>query len=118
MAEFTNTLVSLNRGQVETELSLRLKDVVAAVRDTGKTGKLTFTLEVAKDKNDERLIRLSTDLKVKIPEPSRPANHFYIRDNRLISLDDAQMRLDLGPGSNPEPKTIELPESRVIEHKD
>src|SRR5689334_210632 len=107
MAEFSNTLNSLNAGQVETELSLHLKGLIAAVRDTGKSGKITLTLAVEQDKKDARLIRLSTDLNVKMPEQPRPVNIYYVRGNTLIALEDTQQRLDFG-APNPEPQVIQF----------
>jgi hypothetical protein len=117
MAEFTRTLAALNQGRIETDLSMSLKELVAAVRDTGKSGKITVTIEVAKDKTDARLIRISPDVKVKMPEVKPPANHFYLRENRLISIEDSQQQLDLGQPI-PEPNIITIPAAQQGERSE
>lgn len=113
MAEFSNTISALNEGQVETDLSIALKELVVAVRDTGKGGKIVFTIDIAKDRQDPRLIRILTDIKVKKPEPPRKGETFYLGNNgnTLISLDDTQIQLPFG-GPQPEPKFIDLPQQQ------
>ncbi len=117
MAEFTETLVKLNAGQVETDLSLHLKACITAVRDTGKQGKITLTITIDQDKKNERLISFTPDVKVKLPEPKRQASHFVLHDDTLISLEDTQMRLSFGPNAAPEPKRINVGngQTRAIE---
>lgn len=108
MAEFSNAVKLLAKGQVETELSTLLKALVAAVRDTGKSGKLSLTLDIAKDKRDQRLLRFSTDIKIKMPEIPPPATFFSCHENRLIDCDDVQRQLEFGPSDSSNHPCIEI----------
>jgi len=107
MAEFSNTVCALRNGQVELDLSAGLKDIVAGVRDTKRAGKLTLTIDIGLDKDDPRLIRIATGITIKKPERPPAPDTFYIRNNRLISIDDVQYQLQFGQEEH-EPKYIDV----------
>jgi hypothetical protein len=95
MAEFAHTITGLNNGQTETELSLRLKELVSAVSDTGKKGSLTLKLTVERNKKNAKLIEVTAEVAAKIPMPPPPSAAFLLHAGELIALEDTQMRLPL-----------------------
>jgi hypothetical protein len=109
MAEFTTTINGLSGGRVETELSMKLKELIEAVRDTGKKGSITLKLTVEQNKKNEKLIEISDEVTAKIPQPRRNASSFVLHEDQLILLEDTQLKLNLrqieGPVVEVEPAT-------------
>jgi len=95
LSEFTSTISGINQGHTETELSLRLKELVSAVSETGKKGKLVLTLVIERNKKNERLMEVTAEVKASIPTPPPPSAAFLLHAGELIALEDTQMRLPL-----------------------
>ena len=97
MAEFSKTLNAINQGATETDASLRLKELVAAVAETGKKGSITLKLTIEQNKKNKRLIEVTAEVKAMIPAPPPPTATYLVRDGVMLALEDTQMDLPLSP---------------------
>lgn len=83
------------RGRTHDELSTALHDLVARVKDTGKKGTVTLTVQVEPVKKDDRLVLVSDKLTLKLPEHDRPAGYWFIGEDGNLQRDDPnQMTFD------------------------
>jgi len=88
---FQETIVQINNGAAVAELSDALEKVVAAVRQTGKSGTITLTL-----KGTSNVLLIESQVKTKLPEPERGMTIFYAtEDNKLVRNDPRQQMLPL-----------------------
>ena len=72
----------------------KLQELVAAVRATGKAGEISFTIKVAPDKTDDRVVTMKPVIKSKIPEKGWSDGIFFIGvDGKLSKEDPAQLEL-------------------------
>jgi hypothetical protein len=94
---FNETILQINNGATVTELSEALQQVVAAVRQTGKTGSLTLALKVTPaSKRTTEVLMIESQVRTKLPEPERGMTVFYAtEDNRLVRNDPKQQMLPL-----------------------
>jgi hypothetical protein len=94
---FNETIVQIGNGQALRELSEALEQVVAAVRGTGKSGSLTFTLKVAPaSKGATDVLMVESQVKTKLPEADRGMTIFYAtQENQLVRNDPKQQMLPL-----------------------
>ena len=94
---FNETIDRIGNGQALRELSEALEQVVAAVRGTGKSGSLTFTLKVAPaSKGSTDVLMVESQVKTKLPEAERGMTIFYAtQDNQLVRNDPRQQMLPL-----------------------
>lgn len=75
---FVDTLRDLRAGRTLDELANQLNEVVAAVRDTGKAGKITITLSVKPaSKGDVDTIMIDDVVKVSAPTADRGTTIFF-----------------------------------------
>lgn len=90
---FDETLRELDRGRVHTELSERLHDLIAAAQDTGKGGKITFTLTVTPD-GKTNMLRFATQVAAKMPQAQRAESLFFVdADGNPTKNDPHQLAL-------------------------
>lgn len=94
---FTEFLVQQANGRTHTELSQALHDLVAAVQETGKAGKVQLTVDVKLlNKNDDRALTVATTVAVKRPTADAPMSVFFIdTEGNLSRTDPRQMTLPL-----------------------
>ena len=94
---FQETIAQINNGAAVSELCHALEAVVAAVRETGKSGSLTLTLKVAPaSKNTTHVLLIESQVKTKLPESERGMTIFYATDeNQLVRNDPRQQSLPL-----------------------
>lgn len=94
---FHETILQINNGAALAELSGELSKVVAAVRQTGKTGALTLTLKVAPaSKGTTDVLMVESAVKTRLPEPDRGMTVFYATENnQLVRNDPRQQMLPL-----------------------
>lgn len=91
----TDTLRLLHGGAFIDECSDLMAAVVRGVEETGKTGKLTMTLEVKKVGAAVSVLAKVTD---KTPEPAPDADLFYATVEGNLSINNPNQRqLDLRP---------------------
>lgn len=72
---FDQVLRELGEGATLTELSEALWDVVQRVQDTAKAGSLTLSLHIGFDGAGRLVVK--DEVKVKLPEYSRPETRFF-----------------------------------------
>ena len=74
---FADVLRDLGRGQVIDEAAVMLQDIVNAVRERGKKGRLTLTVEVAPMKGDAAALVVSAQATAKAPASEPTSAIFY-----------------------------------------
>ena len=94
---FPETILQLNNGAAVLELSAALAKVLAAVRESGKAGAVTFTITVKPaSKGVTNVVMVEHQIKTKLPEPERGMTVFYLtEDNHLVRNDPRQQQLPL-----------------------
>lgn len=100
---FAETLVALNGGTTHAEASNLLADLVAAVRDTGKKGSLTLTVDLAPLKGASNQLVVAAHVSVKAPKADSRTAVFFVDSNGGLSRND--------------PNQLELDGLRVVEPK-
>lgn len=92
---FADWLRDQSRGQTHDELGEALHDLVARVRDTGKKGTLQLTIAIEPIKGDTDVLRVSDEIKLKLPEHDREGSIFYATDgNNLTRTDPRQLTFE------------------------
>lgn len=92
----TDVLSQIRGGAALHEAGQALQEVVQAVRDTGKAGKLTFSITVEPDKTDETVVTLQPDLTVKLPKRPKAKGIFFMdRHGGLHREDPRQVEMEL-----------------------
>lgn len=81
---FASVLYELNKGKTHVQLGNELRDVVAAVRETGKAGSLTLRLDI-KSINGEEGVMISARVGSKAPVFDSPASMFFVDDDNNLS---------------------------------
>jgi hypothetical protein len=90
---FDKTLRELRGGFAMSELSERLGEVVAAVRLTGKKGKLRLELEVKPASRGETVcVMVEDEISTKIPKPDRITTIFYADEQNLLQRQDPRQK--------------------------
>jgi hypothetical protein len=94
---FAEFLVQQANGRTHTELSNALHTVVAAVKETGKAGKVQLTVDVKPmSKSDDRALIVTATCAIKQPQTDAPTSVFFIdADGNLSRTDPRQMTLPL-----------------------
>ncbi|MCK1459143.1 hypothetical protein IVB34_12685 [Bradyrhizobium sp. 2] len=94
MQSFLDVLSQIRGGAALTDAAKDLQELVQAVRDTGKSGKLTFSITVEPDKADETVVTLQPDVTLKLPKKARAKGIFYMdRHGTLTREDPRQLEL-------------------------
>lgn len=92
---FADWLREQSGGETHEELGEGLSDLIAKVRDTGKAGKLTFTVQIKPLKDDLNVLIVTDEITLKLPEHDRKGSMFYADDeNNLVRNDPRQMSFD------------------------
>lgn len=95
--EFASWLIEQARGRTHQELSEALYDLTQRVSDTGKKGKLTLTVTVEPvPKSDGKVLQVTDEIKLALPEYDRPASIFY--SDRYGNLSRSDPRQEAIPG--------------------
>lgn len=97
---FTDVLADIRNGDVITDLTEELRDLVMAVRETGRPGSLTLTLKVKQmSKGVGAALVIEDDIKAKPPKAEKGTSVlFATEDGELQRNDPRQPRLiDLEP---------------------
>jgi len=97
MASYPDTILQLNNGAAVAELTSALTKILAAVRESGKPGSITFTVTVKPaSKGVTSVVMVESKIKTQLPEPDRGMTVFYLTDdNRLVRNDPRQQALPL-----------------------
>lgn len=78
---FTDTLASLERGDIVDELNNAMLEIIRTLQERGK-GKAALTLTVSFDADGER-IDIDCDVKTHLPKKTRRRTPFWIADGAL-----------------------------------
>ena len=92
---FTDTLGDIRNGDVVTDLTEALREVVTRVLETGKKGTLTLKLTVTNvSRGAGAALQIDDDITTKIPKPSKGASVLFAdADGQLQRNDPRQPRL-------------------------
>jgi hypothetical protein len=95
MRTFLDTLRDIRAGDAANELTDHLRELVAAVRASGRPGALTLTLKVKPASKGELTTLMVEDIvKITAPKPERGATILFAdQDNTLVRSDPRQPRL-------------------------
>lgn len=83
---FDEILRELGEGSTMAELSEAMWDLVQRVQDTAKVGHLTLTVAVGFDGQGRLVVK--DEVKVKLPEYSRPETRFFVDNSGNASRRD------------------------------
>lgn len=107
---FADVLRDINYGETHDELSIALRDLLAACEDTGRPGKLTLTLAVKPMAggraagNRSTQVTITDSIIVKAPERPRATSVFFLDAEANLRRDNpAQPQIPgiLAPVANP-----------------
>ncbi len=109
---FSKFLFAQRNGTTHAELTDGLAELVAAVMETGKGGKLLLSIEVKPaSKSGGNQLLVSDSVAVKAPKPARSESIFFGGENgSLLRTDPRQPQLPLT--EVPRPTHTELKEAR------
>lgn len=94
MQTFLDVLSEIRGGAALADAAKNLQELVQAVRDTGKSGKLTFAITVEPDKADDTVVTLQPDVTLKLPKKPRAKGIFFMdRRGNLTREDPRQLEL-------------------------
>ena len=93
--DFSTALAAAHRGDLLDTLDDELREVIDAVRESGKKGKLVVTLSVETSKPGSDIVELEWTSKATAPKAPRTKSLFYDGDGRLHRDDPRQAKLDL-----------------------
>ncbi len=82
-----DVLRELDRGRVHDQASTMLRDLIAAVADTGRKGTLTLTIALKPMKAEGR-VTATAAVSVKAPAPEPRESIFFIDDEHNLVRDD------------------------------
>ncbi|ELO4689975.1 MULTISPECIES: hypothetical protein [Citrobacter] len=94
---FSQHLAYINKGTLDAELTEALAEVIKAVRETGKKGAVTLTLNCQMlNTRDENTMKVTPKVSRTIPELDRADTiMFSTSDGDLLRDDPSQTQLDL-----------------------
>lgn len=86
---FVDTLKDIRSGEAIDDLTEALRDVTAAVRATGKAGKLTYTIAVKPaSKGNVNTLMLDDAITVKKPVKETETTIFFSTDENVLQRND------------------------------
>lgn len=89
MRTISDILAELDEGQTAERATALLAEVVQAVMETGKKGRLTISLAVSKQ---NKMAMLKADIKATKPEPATEASMFFVDDEGALRRDDPRQQ--------------------------
>ena len=93
-ADFSATLDEINEGASKFELSQALEKLTKGVRETGKGGKLVYTIKIDPVAGTKNQVSVADDIDLKLPKNARFKSLFFAsQDNRLCRDDPDQMQM-------------------------
>lgn len=85
---FADFLREHGRGRTHDELGEALHTLIARVKDTGKTGSISLTVQVKPMKQDDRMVIVSDKIAINLPEHDRPSAAWFIGADGNLQRDD------------------------------
>lgn len=115
---FADFLREHGRGRTHDELGEALHDLIARVKDTGKKGSVSLTIAVEPMKKDDRMVVVSDQIKLKLPEHDRPAGVWFTdKDGNLTRNDPDQLAFE-SLREVPPPPGVDLATGEVLDGTD
>lgn len=100
---FAAVLQDINGGQFADQLAHDLQNLVDAVREHGRKGKLTITLEVAPLRGNATAFTVAARRDLKLPQEEPMESVFFgTEDGNLVRDDPRQMALPLRTVNKPD----------------
>lgn len=91
--EFLAFLAATNKGRSATELTDALQKIVEAVTETGKPGKLVYSVSITPSKADGA-VNVTDSIAVKAPALDRPTSIFFVDESHnLVRNNPSQPQL-------------------------
>ena len=92
---FADALREISGGKSHDELSVALRDLTAAVKDTGRKGTLTYQVTIAPMKGNGDVLQVTDKVVARIPEADRKASIFFAdAAGNLTRTDPNQLSFD------------------------
>ncbi len=87
-------LPEVRGGDMVFELSEEVQNLIAAVRETGKVGKIKLTLKVSPlNKGNADSVKIEDSIDLTLPKPDKKMTIFFTNDkNQLLRDDPKQMK--------------------------
>jgi len=96
MQSFLDVLSQIRGGAALADAAKDLQELVQAVRDTGKSGKLVFSIHVEPDKTDDTVVTLQPDVVLKMPKKPRAKGIFFMDKHGTLTREDPrQLELEM-----------------------
>ncbi|MBP2856152.1 hypothetical protein J8657_00890 [Dickeya oryzae] len=94
---FSQQVAYINKGTLDAELTEALAEVIKSVRETGKKGAITLTLNVSMlNTRDQNAVKVTPAVKTSKPELGQADTiMFSTADGDLLRDDPAQVKMDL-----------------------
>jgi len=115
---FADFLREHGKGRTHDELGEALHTLIARVKDTGKTGSVSLTVQVKPMKQDDRMVIVSDKIAISLPEHDRPSAAWFIGTDGNLQRDDPQQLVfeslrEVPPPPGVDPETGEISDSAV-----
>lgn len=83
--QFSDLMTTVSGGEFDANVTSDLRDLIAAVNETGGSGTLTVTLKVKKEK---RMVVVKPTHKTALPKPAVDADMFFVDEHERLTKDD------------------------------
>ena len=105
---FLETLRELRNGATLDDLSEQMAALVAAVRDSNKSGSLTLKISIKPaTRNDATTVLIDDEVVVKMPKAERSATIMFTTEDNSLSRDNPrQQKLNLRGVQDEKPETL------------
>lgn len=101
-AQYDSFLAAISQqrgGDLAADCNDKMREVVEAIRETGKAGSLTLTLKFKPvEEGDGTAVKVNDTISVKIPQPSLGVCIFYTNDTGGLQRADPRQREFKGAG--------------------
>jgi hypothetical protein len=85
---FDEILRAINNGQLNDDLTDEMTEVIAAIRKTGRAGKISVTLSLFPRGSDNSQMEVRPSIKGVAPEMERRISLFYVNSDDGLQRDD------------------------------
>jgi hypothetical protein len=85
---FADYLREIEKGRLHQELSVKFQELVQAVAESGRAGKLSLVVDVKPFKKSGEAVELNTMIKLSAPQPERDAQLYFITPEFNLSRRD------------------------------
>lgn len=85
---FADVLRELQGGRTHDDMSAEFRELVAAVKETGKAGKIVLTIEVKPVPKSDGLFVVADNYATKVPRHDRQTSFFYVTDDGNLTRDN------------------------------